>query len=114
VLISVPQGIIIVMRSKRKKKICDLSTSGIFFDLPASLEELQKELLGDYKHSAMPPAHIKAQELICAETLSLEHYVAWKKSNGTVLAYNFHAQVLQSEAETEILPYTLLNSLLSL
>jgi hypothetical protein len=25
----------------------DLSTSGIYFDLPASLEELQKELLGD-------------------------------------------------------------------
>ena len=81
----------------------DLSTSGIYFNLPASLEELQKELLGGYKHSAMPPAHTKARELTRAETLSLKHYVAWKKSNGTVLAYNFHAQVLQSAAKTEIL-----------
>ena len=33
----------------------------------------------------------------------MKHYVAWKKSNGTVLAYKVHAQVLQSAAEIEIL-----------
>src|ERR1700733_14043067 len=70
----------------------DLPRSGVYFDLPATLGELRKELLHDYKHSEMPPAPIMAQELTRAEMLSLKHYVAWKKSNGTVLAYNLHAQ----------------------
>ena len=51
----------------------------------------------------MPPAHTKARELTHAEMLSLKPYVAWKRSNGTVPAYNFHAQNLQGVAETEIL-----------
>ena len=81
----------------------DLPRSGVYFDLPATLGKLRKELLHDYRHSDMPPAPIMAQELTRAEMLSLKHYVAWKKSNGTVLAYRLHAQVLQSASGIEIL-----------
>jgi len=81
----------------------DLSTSGIYFDLPATLGELRKELLGGYKHSVVPPAHTKARELTRAEALSLKHYVAWKKSNGTVLAYKLHAEVLHQATGVEVL-----------
>ena len=81
----------------------DLPSAGVYFDLPATLEELRKDLLRDYRHPATPPMSIKAHELTCAEMLSLKHYVAWKKSNGTVLAYKLHAQVLQDPSGVEIL-----------
>lgn len=81
----------------------DLPSAGVYFDLPATLEELRKDLLRDYRHPATPPMSIKAHELTRAEMLSLKHYVAWKKSNGTVLAYKLHAQVLQDPSGVEIL-----------
>jgi hypothetical protein len=79
----------------------DLDT---YFDLPPSLEKLQQELLQGYQHSAAPPASADMpRELTHSEMLTLKHYVAWKKSNGTVLAYKVHAQVLQDATGTTIL-----------
>jgi hypothetical protein len=76
----------------------------IYFQLPSSLEELKTKLLRGYRTPAEPPATVSMpRELTPSEMRTLKHYVAWKKSNGTVLAYKLHAQVLQSETGTEIL-----------
>jgi hypothetical protein len=50
-----------------------------------------------------PDTLFAPRELTSFEKLFLQHYVAWRKSNGTVLAYELHAQVLQSETEENIL-----------
>lgn len=39
-----------------------------------------------------------------SERLSLQHYVAWRKSNGTVQGYKLHAAVLHNATATKILP----------
>ena len=43
------------------------------------------------------------EELTLSEMLTLKHYIAWKKSNGTVHAYKLHAEVLRSTNVAEIL-----------
>ena len=66
-----------------------------YFNLPSSLVVLKSKLLGDYTTPAECPDTVSApRELTSSEVLTLKHYIAWKKSNGTVLAYKFHAQVL--------------------
>ena len=65
---------------------------------------LKSKLLGDYTTPAECPDTVSApRELTSSEVLTLKHYIAWKKSNGTVLAYKLHAQVLQSANDVEIL-----------
>jgi hypothetical protein len=75
--------------------------------LPKSLESLRADLLGDYTVPLVPPTDTnpapKIKDLSLSEKASLEHYVAWKKSNGTVKGYQYHATVLQSNLDTEIL-----------
>ncbi|EDQ98532.1 uncharacterized protein LACBIDRAFT_299512 [Laccaria bicolor S238N-H82] len=75
--------------------------------LPKQLEDLCAELLGDYTVPPVPPTDSnlapKINDLSLSEKASLEHYVAWKKSNGTVKGYKYHATVLQSNLDTEIL-----------
>ena len=75
--------------------------------LPKLLEFLCADLLGDYTVPPVPPTDAnpapKIKDLSLSEKASLEHYVAWKKSNGTVKGYQYHATVLQSNLDTEIL-----------
>ncbi|EGN95921.1 hypothetical protein SERLA73DRAFT_59851, partial [Serpula lacrymans var. lacrymans S7.3] len=42
-------------------------------------------------------------DLTESEIHSLKHYIAWKKSNGTVKAYELHAQVSQQATQLDIL-----------
>ena len=80
----------------------DDSMDACTIQLPETLKDLQKALLGDYSLPQCPP---KPQEhvLTASQRLTLEHYIAWKKSNGTVSAYKLHGQVLQKESGKEIL-----------
>ena len=79
-------------------------TNKSFFQLPNTLVELRKRLLGDYVLPTEPP-HQSAgvRTLTASEILSLQHYVAWRKSNGTVYAYKLHANVLAMASKMEIL-----------
>ncbi|KAF8867460.1 hypothetical protein BD779DRAFT_1390034, partial [Infundibulicybe gibba] len=77
-----------------------------FFNIPESLKNLCKELLGGYTCPESQPdeADINiVRELTESEQLTLRHYIAWKKSSGTVKAYKLHAQVLQSTTQMPIL-----------
>ncbi|KIM73377.1 hypothetical protein PILCRDRAFT_15284 [Piloderma croceum F 1598] len=75
-----------------------------YFNLPSSLMQLRKELLQGYSTPAECPDMVSApEELTPSEMLTLKHYIAWKKSNGTVHAYKLHAEVLQSTNVAEIL-----------
>ena len=74
-----------------------------FFQLPGSLKDLRKQLLGDYVRPTEPPKHSCIRELTAPEIISLQHYVAWRKSNGTVYAYKLHADVLSRASNVEVL-----------
>jgi hypothetical protein len=75
-----------------------------YFALPGTLTDLQKELLRDYTTPVVPPVTASGpRALTSVERLTLQHYIAWKKSNGTVLAYKLHAQVLSKATGEEIL-----------
>ncbi|KIM79067.1 hypothetical protein PILCRDRAFT_34110, partial [Piloderma croceum F 1598] len=74
------------------------------FELPHTLQELQKNLLRGYYLPKDPPVTASGPlELTPFEEFTLKHYLAWKKSNGTVLAYQVHAHVLHSATGIEIL-----------
>ena len=77
-----------------------------FFSIPSSLSNLRQELKGDYsvplEPPTDPPPHL-CRPLSEEESLSLQHYTAWLKSNGTVEAYRLHARVLSSATGLEIL-----------
>lgn len=61
-------------------------------------------MLGDYSLPKDPPSsHSGATALSSPEKLSLEHFIAWSKSKGTVQAYDLHAAVLQKATGEEIL-----------
>jgi hypothetical protein len=64
--------------------------------LPESLTLLRKELLLDYKYPINPPNSAPMPLLTPCQKLSLKHYIAWKRSNGTVKAYGFHAELKSS------------------
>jgi hypothetical protein len=81
----------------------DDADAEIYFNLPSSLVELRSKLLRGYTTPAECPDTATAPRVLTSsEMLTLKHYIAWKKSNGTVLAYKLHAEVLQS-ANVEIL-----------
>jgi hypothetical protein len=62
-----------------------------FFNRPNCVLDLEAELLGDYTPPKKPPPTPFLQELLTEpQILSLKHYIAWRKSNGTVWAYNEH------------------------
>jgi hypothetical protein len=65
--------------------------------------QLQKQLLGDYTLPPCPVEPPRQYTLSKSETLSLQHYLAWSGSHGTVKAYNAHAQVLAEATQEEIL-----------
>ena len=59
---------------------------------------------GTYECPVNPPINLGVpRELTESEALSLDLYVAWRKSNGTELAYKLHGKVLQRATQTEIL-----------
>ncbi|KAF8265913.1 hypothetical protein EI94DRAFT_1464461, partial [Lactarius quietus] len=77
--------------------------------LPDVILHLQEELLKDY---TLPPCPAEAPQQLLAhykhdlsrsETLSLKHYLAWTKSNGTMKAYTSHAQVPSEPIEEGML-----------
>jgi hypothetical protein len=72
-------------------------------NLPNVIMQLQKQLLKEY---ILPPCPAMAPlqwTLDRAETLSLQHYLVWTESHGTVKAYNAHARVLAEATKEEIL-----------
>lgn len=78
-----------------------------FLKLLDVLNKLQDQLLGGYKPPAECPPDIKTgmdiDKLTLDEKISLEHFIAWKKSNRTVKAYNMHAKVLATHTGATIL-----------
>src|SRR6202050_4514815 len=90
----------------------NMDTVETHFNLPASLTELQKNLLQGYTTPEQCPDSVFApRDLTPSEMLSLWHYVAWRKSNGTVVADNLHAQVHQRANGVEILSLTSVRNL---
>ncbi|KAF6748072.1 hypothetical protein DFP72DRAFT_766041, partial [Ephemerocybe angulata] len=71
---------------------------------PPCVRSIEKDLLGDYVPPSEPPDTPFVQEpLSKPDILSLKHYVAWRKSNGTVQAYNEHRAVLKDATGDDIL-----------
>jgi len=82
----------------------DEAEEEIMFTIPNTLQQLRMNLLENYSPTQLPPSlpfHI--QTLSVSEKHSLMHYIAWARSNGTVLAYAMHAKVLQNVSGVEIL-----------
>ena len=69
----------------------------------AKIKEMRDALLDGYKLEEDPPLTPVCRILTESEKLTLEHFVAWSKSRGTVKAYAAHAVVLQKATEIEIL-----------
>ena len=71
--------------------------------MPEVIIQLQEKLLREYTLPPCPDQAPPQPDLSRAEILSLHHYIAWTESNGTVKAYDAHAQVLSQATEEEIL-----------
>ncbi|KAF9455368.1 hypothetical protein BDZ94DRAFT_1242299, partial [Collybia nuda] len=79
-------------------------TEDLPFDIPDSVKRLQKDLLKEYTCLKESPFEEPGlQPLDQVESLSLQHYIAWRKTNGTVVAYNAHKYVLEKATGIEIL-----------
>ncbi|PPQ79449.1 hypothetical protein CVT24_010069 [Panaeolus cyanescens] len=74
-----------------------------FFQAPACVTDLRKSLLEDYTPLPKPDTPFVAEELTSAQSLSLSHYIAWRRTNGSVLAYNLHRDILSHATGLEIL-----------
>ncbi|KAJ3511768.1 hypothetical protein NMY22_g15548 [Coprinellus aureogranulatus] len=82
----------------------DLFFESAFFKPPPSVDALRTSLLGDYVPPLQPPADpFEVEPLDEEEKLSLQHYIAWRRTNGTVRAYNEHAAVLHGATGIDIL-----------
>jgi hypothetical protein len=76
------------------------------------VQDIRDELLGDYRLPTDPPSLPPILQILTrSQELSLEHYIAWSKSKGTVKACNMHAAVLEKAAGTKILFLYLANKL---
>jgi hypothetical protein len=71
--------------------------------LPEAVLQLQEKLLGDYTLPPPPVDEPVSYTLSGAEKLSLQHYLAWTESQGTVKAYSSHAKVLAGATNTKLL-----------
>ena len=85
----------------------DDAEEDVYISLPESVTSLRKVLLGNYQCPSNPPSSLgptsKDQILTPSQRISLKHYVAWKKSNGTVKAYSLHAADLKEASGYDIL-----------
>ncbi|KAJ3513341.1 hypothetical protein NMY22_g15065 [Coprinellus aureogranulatus] len=75
---------------------------------PKALEDLRAELLGDYICPPVAPETLddvrnNFANLTQSERLSLRHFIIWKRTGGTVVAYQLHAKLLESVTGVEIL-----------
>ncbi|KAF6741380.1 hypothetical protein DFP72DRAFT_778052, partial [Ephemerocybe angulata] len=75
---------------------------------PKELEDLRSDLLGGYKCPLFPPSDADEvrsnfKNLTASETISLRHFIIWKKTGGTVIAYQLHAKLLESVTKLEIM-----------
>jgi hypothetical protein len=69
-----------------------------------SIAKLRMLLRSTYSPSPpTPPNSFQKRELDISEIASLQHYLAWIRSNGTVVGYAEHANVLEHQTHTEIL-----------
>ncbi|KAF9462154.1 hypothetical protein BDZ94DRAFT_1131447, partial [Collybia nuda] len=72
--------------------------------VPSSVIKSQEDLLNGYEcPKAPPPEAFQAQPLTDSQYLSFQHYIAWRKTNGTVAAYNEHKSVLEQATGVDIL-----------
>jgi hypothetical protein len=75
-----------------------------YYACPQERNDLQNKLRGTYTLPTIPTGSLGLPELLNeSEKLSQEHYIAWKKSNSTVFAYELHADVLQRATGINIL-----------
>jgi hypothetical protein len=72
-------------------------------NVPEIVHQLQSQLLIGYTLPPCPERPPSEQTLSRAQILSLQHYLAWVESNGTVKANDAHAQVLAMATEEDIL-----------
>jgi hypothetical protein len=78
--------------------------AGISASIPPELLLLREQLKNNYKPPPEPKAPVHSvRKLTDSEKLSLQHYLIWKKSNGTVNAYHYHGKLLESVTGTTIL-----------
>jgi hypothetical protein len=81
----------------------DNNSEEVFPSTPC-LNKLRDKLQKHAKYEPKPPLlPFNTKTLSKTEELSLQHYVAWQCSGGTVNAYNLHARVLENATDTPIL-----------
>jgi hypothetical protein len=73
------------------------------FEIPQCIKDLRESLLGSHIRPDKPEQPFTIRELSEPEIRSLRHYIAWRRSNGTVRAYNEHRSVLEDASGTEIM-----------
>ncbi|RXW12264.1 hypothetical protein EST38_g13590 [Candolleomyces aberdarensis] len=83
---------------------------------PAVLKTLREALKGGYTCPPFPPldsdeVRDNFKNLTRSKVYSLRHFIIWKKTGGTVLAYQLHAKLLESIMGTEILSIYLVRKL---
>ncbi|PPR07819.1 hypothetical protein CVT24_002892, partial [Panaeolus cyanescens] len=71
--------------------------------LPDCVRSLQQDLIGNHQPDTKPTSPPLRKVLDPTEILSLQHYIAWRNSNGTVHAYNEHRRVLADATGKDIL-----------
>ena len=80
-------------------------------DLPYVVTQLKKQLLKGYTLPPCPTEPPLRHTLSTVETLSLQHFLTWLESNGTVKAYNLFAQLLKVVTQEEILSLYMVKNL---
>ncbi|KZP23691.1 hypothetical protein FIBSPDRAFT_737186, partial [Athelia psychrophila] len=74
------------------------------FPVPEQVKTLHKTLLNGYTLPKDPPTSPPTSEALDnSQLLTLKHYTAWHRSNGTVVAYKLHAKVLEEATGETIL-----------
>ncbi|KZP06839.1 hypothetical protein FIBSPDRAFT_741471, partial [Athelia psychrophila] len=71
--------------------------------VPEQVEALHNTLLNGYTLPDPPDSPPSSENLDNSQLLTLKHYTAWHRSNGTVKAYKLHAAVLQQATGETIL-----------
>ena len=80
------------------------SSDAGYHTYPEERERVQKQLVGTYICPAVTSGGLGPKRpLTESEKISLQHYIAWRQSNGTELAYRLHARVLQNATKAKIL-----------
>ncbi|KAF6759079.1 hypothetical protein DFP72DRAFT_1064032 [Ephemerocybe angulata] len=85
----------------------------LFLAIPECVSRLRTKIRNGYTTPPRPSDDsFRIPDLDPSETLSLKLYVAWRRTNGTVRAYNEHREVLQDATEVEILSLHLVRKLI--